>query len=296
MSQIRSTPCPARCANSTARASLFRVPSAVRSTTASAGHDGEAVVTCVNRRPPGASCPARAEGTCRTAYDWKIRSNGPRSGQPSPPAPHTRCGRNPRSARRPAADSTRCRSRSRETTPSSPQTWQATAAVKPAPVPTSSTRCPGRRSSSCNSSAVMPVTDDIEEITPPDRAPRARPSNGSPSCCTSTLPPPYSRPRSSTRSGSAPQSSKSHRGGSSPGALRRTYACGIRTSRRIASSASRTVPGPSRPAVSSRATIASRATTGSAVPGTSHRSPRTEASVSVAVIVSTPCPSTGGRR
>lgn len=58
-----------------------------------------------------------------------------------------------------------------------------------------------------------------------------------------------------------------HRGGSSPGALRRTYACGISTSRGSASSASRTGPCRSPCRASSSATIAARAAAGSTATG-----------------------------
>ncbi|MFD5748890.1 hypothetical protein [Streptomyces sp. NPDC127033] len=68
----------------------------------------------------------------------------------------------------------------------------------------------------------MPITDDIDVIDAPDRVPRARSSSGSPSCWTSTLAPLYSSPRSSGRFSGADQSSRSQRGGSSPGPLRRT--------------------------------------------------------------------------
>ncbi|MGW4515456.1 hypothetical protein ACWEO4_26430 [Streptomyces sp. NPDC004393] len=58
---------------------------------------------------------------------------------------------------------------------------------------------------------------------------------------------------------------RSHRGGCSPAALRRTYACGISTSRGSASRASRTGPFPSAPDPANSATISARAATGSGV-------------------------------
>lgn len=102
-------------------------------------------------------------------------------------------------------------------------------------------------------------------ITPPRRGPGGRPRIGSPSCWIETLSPQCSRPSSSSRSAGREKSSRSHHGGVTSGALRRTYAWGIRSWRGSASSASRTGPGPRAPLSSSRATIAARAAPASPV-------------------------------
>ncbi len=102
-------------------------------------------------------------------------------------------------------------------------------------------------------------------ITPPRRGPGGRPRIGSPSCWIETLSPLCSRPSNSSRSAGREKSSRSHHGGVTSGALRRTYAWGIRSWRGSASSASRTGPGPRAPLSSSRATIAARAAPASPV-------------------------------